>query len=429
MNYQISSQLGEKSLKKSPSFSKQSVSSDSAVVPTSEKETSPNDKGLLDNISKVPVLTCTPNSAFNGTVLGPSFSFNAKNEKDPLMRKVQSMNTINSKQNPLLLNGEHNMNVESMSTLPQTADNNTKKNTAGGYMSDGLVQTTTRERKKGVAWTEDEHKLFLVGLRKLGKGDWRGISRHYVRSRTPTQVASHAQKYFIRQNNMSKRKRRTSLFDISPDVKMPDIQYVPNVPFKASDKVGAVRQNVHKGQTMQNRKQQSKEGMLTVNHMDKKGSKNSNSKKASKGQPKTNDPPQIPVPSTNMTSLPVPFLSNNFSNPFAAGLPHPLAFASAQQSMKDGEGQMFPFLMGMPHINALLPFLAQYPAILNSQTMQPGLGAFQSFNGLNNNTAIPTSPSNFTDLREKNGGSLCRPTPTYISERGKTSPFVFSPTG
>lgn len=66
----------------------------------------------------------------------------------------------------------------------------------------------------GVPWTEDEHRLFLIGLQKLGKGDWRGISRNFVQTRTPTQVASHAQKYFIRQSNMNKRKRRSSLFDI-----------------------------------------------------------------------------------------------------------------------------------------------------------------------------------------------------------------------
>lgn len=59
--------------------------------------------------------------------------------------------------------------------------------------------------------------MFLLGLQKLGKGDWRGISRNYVISRTPTQVASHAQKYFIRQSNVSRRKRRSSLFDIIAD--------------------------------------------------------------------------------------------------------------------------------------------------------------------------------------------------------------------
>lgn len=94
---------------------------------------------------------------------------------------------------------------------------------ADGYASDDLVQgssSASRERKKGVAWTEEEHRRFLLGLQKLGKGDWRGISRNFVVSRTPTQVASHAQKYFIRQTNVSRRKRRSSLFDMVPDESM-----------------------------------------------------------------------------------------------------------------------------------------------------------------------------------------------------------------
>lgn len=66
----------------------------------------------------------------------------------------------------------------------------------------------------GVPWTEEEHRLFLIGLQKLGKGDWRGIARNFVTSRTPTQVASHAQKYFIRQSNANRKKRRSSLFDM-----------------------------------------------------------------------------------------------------------------------------------------------------------------------------------------------------------------------
>jgi len=37
-----------------------------------------------------------------------------------------------------------------------------------------------------------------------------------VLSRTPTQVASHAQKYFIRQSSVSRRRQRASLFDLPP---------------------------------------------------------------------------------------------------------------------------------------------------------------------------------------------------------------------
>ncbi|CAF2130136.1 hypothetical protein IGI04_012780 [Brassica rapa subsp. trilocularis] len=111
-----------------------------------------------------------------------------------------------------------------------------------GYASEDFVpgSSSSRERKKGNPWREEEHRMFLLGLQKLGKGDWRGISRNYVKTRTPTQVASHAQKYFIRQSNVSRRKRRSSLFDIVPDEIMDSQEMeAEDIPMQGSDSVPA----------------------------------------------------------------------------------------------------------------------------------------------------------------------------------------------
>ncbi|PHU06542.1 Transcription factor DIVARICATA [Capsicum chinense] len=58
---------------------------------------------------------------------------------------------------------------------------------------------------------------FLRGLEIFGRGDWRSISRYCVKTRTPAQVASHAQKYFLHLESVNKptRRGRPSILDIT----------------------------------------------------------------------------------------------------------------------------------------------------------------------------------------------------------------------
>ena len=81
-----------------------------------------------------------------------------------------------------------------------------------------LPQNAVKQKK---GWTKEEHAFFLEGLTQFGRGNWKQISQ-LVGTKTPTQIQSHAQKYFLRQKQTTKNKRSIhdySLQDFQIDVR------------------------------------------------------------------------------------------------------------------------------------------------------------------------------------------------------------------
>ncbi|KAG5129209.1 hypothetical protein AAZX31_13G025100 [Glycine max] len=69
-----------------------------------------------------------------------------------------------------------------------------------------LQRRNTRTR-----WTEEEHRLFLIGMERFGKSNWTNIAQHVVLTKTPSQVASHAQKFFLHHSSVKQSKRQRKI--------------------------------------------------------------------------------------------------------------------------------------------------------------------------------------------------------------------------
>ncbi|KAK2454164.1 transcription factor MYBS3 [Trifolium repens] len=127
-----------------------------------------------------------------------------KNENSILEQGNENENNNNSMSN----NEKMKKEFEQRSEKENDNDNNKFPGLA-------IVQRSNHERIKRVkSWTEKEHKAFLKGLKAVGKGRWKNISRNFVITKTPTQVASHAQKYFQRNGPIFCRTKRQSIFDM-----------------------------------------------------------------------------------------------------------------------------------------------------------------------------------------------------------------------
>ncbi|KAL9644534.1 hypothetical protein ABK040_009398 [Willaertia magna] len=63
-------------------------------------------------------------------------------------------------------------------------------------------------------WSKEEHVRFLLGVYLYGRGNWKIISK-IIPGKSPKQVQSHAQKYFLRQDQQTKTKRSIHDFNFS----------------------------------------------------------------------------------------------------------------------------------------------------------------------------------------------------------------------
>ncbi|KAL8532213.1 hypothetical protein ACS0TY_008713 [Phlomoides rotata] len=181
----------------------------------SKEWTSEENKLLENNLAEI-----DPNSPAFLENVASRVTWNPRDDvKNYYQALLDDIKAIRSGKVPL--HDYPDLDVEDNHSVTMMQQDHPKKED-GSTSNDTKTRSSGHQRRKGVPWTEEEHMLFLMGLNKYGKGDWRSISRYYVISKTPTQIASHAQKYFRRQTNSTPvDRRRPSIHDIQTVTPIP----------------------------------------------------------------------------------------------------------------------------------------------------------------------------------------------------------------
>uniref|UniRef100_A0A0D9WMF7 Uncharacterized protein n=1 Tax=Leersia perrieri TaxID=77586 RepID=A0A0D9WMF7_9ORYZ len=131
-------------------------------------------------------------------------NFGMLSREDPMNSVDLSMNNYN---NMVFGDASIGDTVEQASPAPMVVNGSNEVNQGNSY------QPAAPNSGKSKFWTHDEHMMFLMGVDVYGRGDWKNISKFFVPSKTPSQVSSHAQKYFRRQKTTDK-KQRYSINDV-----------------------------------------------------------------------------------------------------------------------------------------------------------------------------------------------------------------------